>query len=85
MAQGFLRVVWSIFWAFILILFSFEIAFFCASWYIMLLPFTTCFSPLSGLTDVFLRGVQLPYFCSESMLKGRSLMEAVHSTMPPEL
>ena len=39
--------LWSILWFLILIVISFAVACFCASWYILILPFTVCIEGLN--------------------------------------
>ncbi|KAJ9582454.1 hypothetical protein L9F63_003147 [Diploptera punctata] len=65
--------LWFIIWLLILIFISFEVAGFCAFFYIFLYPVTVCIPDLSALTDFLLKGVQFPYYCAKGMMEGQSL------------
>lgn len=81
-SSGVVSYLWAFFWGFILVLLSFEIAFICAFWYIIFLPFTICAESLTGLTDIFLRGIQLPHFCADNMIHKRTITEAIRLIAP---
>ncbi|CAG9121042.1 hypothetical protein JYU34_004577 [Plutella xylostella] len=65
------NVLFSIIWLIILIFIAFWIAGIAAGFYILILPFTVCIEPLSGLTDFLLQVVQFPKYCAEAMMEGR--------------
>ncbi|KAG8229521.1 hypothetical protein J437_LFUL004927 [Ladona fulva] len=64
--------IWVIFWLLVLIFISFFVAGFCAGWYILILPLTVCIEGLTPLTDLLLKCVQLPHYCAQAMMSGRS-------------
>nr|CAD7457523.1 unnamed protein product [Timema tahoe] len=57
-----------ILWLIILIFVGFWIAGIAAGVYIILIPFTVCIPPLTELTDLLLKGVQLPLYCAQQMM-----------------
>ncbi|XP_030027104.1 uncharacterized protein LOC115445129 [Manduca sexta] len=65
------NVIFSILWLVILIFIGFWIAGIAAGIYILVLPFTVCIEPLSGLTDFLLSVVQFPKYCAQAMVEGR--------------
>ncbi|KAJ8720972.1 hypothetical protein PYW08_006437 [Mythimna loreyi] len=67
------NIVFSIIWFIILIFISFWVAGICAGIYIIVLPFTVCVEPLSGLTDFLLSVIQFPRYCAQAMMEGRGL------------
>ncbi|CAB3250686.1 unnamed protein product [Arctia plantaginis] len=64
------NVVFSIIWLIILIFVGFWIAGIAAGLYIILIPFSVCIEPLTGLTDFLLKVVQFPRTCAERMMSG---------------
>lgn len=83
MGSGGGGVIWSIIWLLVLIFVGWEIAMFCAFFYIILIALTACCEGLKPLTDGLLRGVQFMYFCADNMVNKRSLSEALASPPTP--
>ncbi|KAL0832062.1 hypothetical protein ABMA28_001552 [Loxostege sticticalis] len=65
------NVLFSIIWLVILIFIGFWIAGLAAGIYILLIPFTVCIEPLSGLTDFLLSVIQFPRYCAQAMVDGK--------------
>ncbi|KAJ0177779.1 hypothetical protein K1T71_006652 [Dendrolimus kikuchii] len=65
------NVIFSIIWLIVLIFVAFWVAMFAAGFYIVILPFTVCIEPLTGLTDFLLSVVQFPKYCAQAMVEGR--------------
>ncbi|CAH2040496.1 unnamed protein product, partial [Iphiclides podalirius] len=65
------NVIFSIIWLLILIFIAFWIAGLAAGVYILILPFTVCIEPLTGLTDFLLSVVQFPKYCAQAMVEGK--------------
>ncbi|CAG0893286.1 unnamed protein product [Cyprideis torosa] len=63
----------SVLWFLLLIFVGLPIAGFCAGWYALLLIFTTCFEPITEVTDFLLKGARFGYFCAKCMMEGQSL------------
>jgi len=70
-------VCWGVVWFLVLWFIGWPIAGFCAGFYILLLPLTVCIEGLKGLTDFLLKGLQLPYFCADHMMKGTPVGDAM--------
>ncbi|XP_053606015.1 uncharacterized protein LOC128672720 [Plodia interpunctella] len=65
------NVLFSVIWLIILIFISIWIAGIAAGFYIILIPFTVCIEPLSGLTDFLLTVIQFPKYCAQCMMDGK--------------
>ena len=65
-------ILWAIIW-FFLILLTIWLAMFLAWWYIILLPFSACISPLNGACEALLKVIQLPKTCAENMIAMKAL------------
>ncbi|OWR51146.1 hypothetical protein KGM_210950 [Danaus plexippus plexippus] len=65
------NIIYSIIWLIILLFIAFWIAGISAGIYILILPFTVCIEPLSGLTDFLLTVIQFPKYCAQAMMDGR--------------
>ncbi|XP_068625259.1 uncharacterized protein [Battus philenor] len=65
------NVLFSIIWLLILIFIGFWIAGIAAGLYILILPFTVCIEPLTGLTDFLLTVIQFPKYCAQAMMEGK--------------
>ncbi|KAM3967140.1 uncharacterized protein ACR2FA_011995 [Aphomia sociella] len=65
------NVVYSIIWLIILLLVGLWIAGIAAGFYIIILPFTVCIEPLTGLTDFLLLVIQFPRYCAQAMMEGK--------------
>ncbi|CAL4144064.1 unnamed protein product, partial [Meganyctiphanes norvegica] len=76
-AKGSGGILWMIIWGVLLFLAAMWVAGFCAWWYIMLLPFIVCIPQAAFVTEVLLRGVQLPYFCAWNMMNQNTFAEAM--------
>jgi hypothetical protein len=64
--------LWAVVWFFLLLL-AWWLAFFIAWLYILLLPFSACISPLTGVCEALLKVVQLPLTCAENMIAMKPL------------
>ncbi|CAM1331857.1 Uncharacterised protein g10700 [Pycnogonum litorale] len=66
------KFIWTLFWLLVLIFISFFVACFCAPIYILLIVFTPCIGALNGITELLMKGINFPNFCSKGMVRGCS-------------
>ena len=64
--------LWSIIWFIFLITIGWPIAFFCAGWYVLYLPFEVCIQPFKELNELLYKGVKLPWEMAQRMKNGKS-------------
>ena len=70
--MGSSSILFSILWLIVLLILGWPIAGFCAGFYTLFLPFTACIPDCSGLTDLLLKGVQLPLALGKGIASGNS-------------
>ncbi|KAL3885421.1 hypothetical protein ACJMK2_025484 [Sinanodonta woodiana] len=61
-------VIWGVLWFFAIWFIGWPLAFFFASFYVLLLPFSVCCDPLKDACQLLLRIVQLPLTFAENMV-----------------
>lgn len=67
------NIIMSIVWLILLIIIGWPIAGFCAGFYILFLPFVPCFGDAcSSITELLLKGVQLPLALGKGIKDGSS-------------
>ncbi|KAH8417576.1 hypothetical protein KR222_002030 [Zaprionus bogoriensis] len=65
--------IWFVFWLLVFWIVSLAVAFFCAFFYIVLLPLVVCIPGLASITDILLQAVQFPHYCAKAMMDCKSL------------
>jgi len=73
MAGGNGSPVFSLIWLLILIFLAFWIAGICAGLYIIVYCIEACVPDIKGVSEILLKGVQLPHLCARKMLDGAPL------------
>lgn len=61
-------VLWAILWFLGLWFLAWPVAYFCAGWYILFLPFSACIDVMKTVCDALLKVVQLPLTFAENMV-----------------
>ncbi|KAL1509468.1 hypothetical protein ABEB36_004195 [Hypothenemus hampei] len=62
------NILGGLLWLIVLVTIAFPIAVFCAMWYILFYCLSVCCSACDGITDLMLKGIQLPGFACKKIL-----------------
>lgn len=68
--------LWSVMWLLLLLLFGWWIGLLCGTLYVLLIPFTACIPELTKITDVFLKGENIPFHVANFMINDTPVKEA---------
>lgn len=71
------KLLWSLFWAFVLIMLSLVVASFAAQVYIFASILSVFVNGLDSFLELCLTGINFPSLCARNMRSGQSLNEAV--------
>ena len=67
-----MNVLWAIIWFLVLWFLAWPVGFFCAGWYVCLSPFEACIEAMKGITELLMKGVQLPLEVAKHMVEGKT-------------
>lgn len=84
MSQSQEKLLWSLFWAFILIFLSLWIASFAAEVYIFASILSVFIEGLDPFLELCMKGINFPLLCANNMKTGQSLNETVDQIEAPQ-
>ena len=67
-----MNVLWAIIWFLVLWFLAWPVGFFCAGWYVCLSPIEACVDAIKTVTELLMKGVQLPLEVAKHMMEGKA-------------